>query len=248
MKTLTKNVIDWTADFFNRVGKTDAVLGISGGKDSSVVAAICAAALGKEHVHGVLLPCGIQKDISCSYQLVDHLGISYDVQDIETLVKESLALVPGADKSYDAKTNVGARLRTNQIMVTAQTNGWLMANTCNRSENIVSYATLWGDTCGSFAPIDMLTTEEVIEIGDDLGLPYELTHKTPIDGLQPLSDEEKLGFTYHEVNELIRKGIQGPNYDKIIRAYNAGKFKLETIRIQHFDPKLPDYFLENFGI
>ena len=248
MKTLTKNVIDWTADFFNRVGKTDAVLGISGGKDSSVVAAICAAALGKEHVHGVLLPCGIQKDISCSYQLVDHLGISYDVQDIETLVKESLALVPGADKSYDAKTNVGARLRTNQIMVTAQTNNWLMANTCNRSENIVSYATLWGDTCGSFAPIDMLTTEEVIEIGDDLGLPYELTHKTPIDGLQPLSDEEKLGFTYHEVNELIRKGIQGPNYDKIIRAYNAGKFKLETIRIQHFDPKLPDYFLENFGI
>jgi NAD+ synthase len=248
MKTLTKNVMDWTADFFNRVGKTDAVLGISGGKDSSVVAAICAAALGKEHVHGILLPCGIQKDISCSYQLVDHLGISYDVQDIETLVKESLALVPGADKSYDAKTNVGARLRTNQIMVTAQTNGWLMANTCNRSENIVSYATLWGDTCGSFAPIDMLTTEEVIEIGDDLGLPYELTHKTPIDGLQPLSDEEKLGFTYHEVNELIRKGIQGPNYDKIIRAYNAGKFKLETIRIQHFNPKLPDYFLENFGI
>ena len=133
-------------------------------------------------------------------------------------------------------------------MVTAQTNGWLMANTCNRSENIVSYATLWGDTCGSFAPIDMLTTEEVIEIGDDLGLPYELTHKTPIDGLQPLSDEEKLGFTYHEVNELIRKGVHGPNFDKIIRAYNAGKFKLETIRIQHFDPKLPDYFLENFGI
>lgn len=248
MNTLTKNVIEWTADFFNRVGKTDAVLGISGGKDSSVVAAICAAALGKEHVHGILLPCGIQKDISCSYQLIDHLGISYDVQDIETLVKESLALVPGADKSYDAKTNVGARLRTNQIMVTAQTNGWLMANTCNRSENIVSYATLWGDTCGSFAPIDMLTTEEVIEIGDDLGLPYELTHKTPIDGLQPLSDEEKLGFTYHEVNELIRKGVHGPNFDKIIRAYNAGKFKLETIRIQHFDPKFPDYFLENFGI
>ena len=248
MKTLTKNVIDWTADFFNRVGKTDAVLGISGGKDSSVVAAICAAALGKEHVHGVLLPCGIQKDISCSYQLVDHLGISYDVQDIETLVKESLALVPGADKSYDAKTNVGARLRTNQIMVTAQTNGWLMANTCNRSENIVSYATLWGDTCGSFAPIDMLTTEEVIEIGDDLGLPYELTHKVPIDGLQPLSDEEKLGFTYHEVNELIRKGIQGPNFDKIINMYKKNKFKLEMIRIQHFDPKRPDYFLENFGI
>ena len=248
MKTLTKNVIDWTADFFNRVGKTDTVLGISGGKDSSVVAAICAAALGKEHVHGVLLPCGIQKDISCSYQLVDHLGISYDVQDIETLVKESLALVPGADKSYDAKTNAPARIRMNQIMVTAQTNNWLMANTCNRAENCCGYATLFGDAAGSFSPLDMLTTEEVIEIGDDLGLPYELTHKVPIDGLQPLTDEDKLGFTYHEVNELIRKGVHGPNYDKIINMYNKNKFKLEMIRIQHFDPKLPDFFLEHFGI
>lgn len=248
MKELTENVIKWTKETFDKLGKTDAVLGISGGKDSSVVAAICVAALGKEHVHGVLLPCGIQKDISDSYKLVDHLGIDYDVQDIETLVKESLALVPGADKSYDAKTNVGARLRTNQIMVTAQTNNWLMANTCNRSENIVSYATLWGDTCGSFAPVDMLTTEEIIEIGDDLGLPHELTHKVPVDGLQPLTDEEKLGFTYHEVNELIRKGIKGPNFNKIMRAYNAGKFKMEMIHIQHFDPKFPDYFLEHFGV
>ena len=248
MKTLTQNVINWTRDFFNRVGKTDAVLGISGGKDSSVVAAICVAALGKEHVHGVLLPCGIQKDISDSYKLVDHLGIDYDVQDIETLVKESLALVPGADKSYDAKTNVPARIRMNQIMVTAQTHGWLMANTGNRSECVISWMTMYGDHAGSFAPLDMLTTEEVIEIGDDLGLPYELTHKVPIDGLQPLTDEDKLGFTYHEVNELIRKGIKGEHADKIIDMYKRNKFKLEIIRIPHFEPKLPDYFLENFGI
>ena len=248
MKELTQQVVDWTKEFFNKVGKTDAVLGISGGKDSSVVAAICVAALGKEHVHGILLPCGIQKDISDSYKLVDHLGIDYDVQDIETLVKESLALVPGADKSYDAKTNVPARIRMNQIMVTAQTHDWLMANTCNRAENCCGYATLFGDAAGSFSPLDMLTTEEVIEIGDDLGLPHELTHKVPIDGLQPLSDEEKLGFTYHEVNELIRKGVHGPNAEKIIKMYNKNRFKLEMIRIQHFDPKRPDFFLENFGI
>lgn len=248
MKTLTQNVINWTKDFFNRVGKTDAVLGISGGKDSSVVAAICVAALGKEHVHGVLLPCGIQKDISDSYKLVDHLGIDYDVQNIETLVKESLALVPGADNSYDAKTNVPARIRMNQIMVTAQTHGWLMANTGNRSENIISWCTLFGDHAGSFAPLDMLTTEEVIEIGDDLGLPYELTHKVPIDGLQPLSDEEKFGFSYHEINELIRKGIRGEHYDKIMKMFNTGKFKLEMLKFAHFEPKLPDYFRDNFNI
>ena len=248
MKELTQNVVKWTKDFFASVGKTDAVLGISGGKDSSVVAAICVAALGKEHVHGILLPCGIQKDISDSYKLVDHLGIDYDVQDIETLVKESLALVPGADKSYDAKTNVPARIRMNQIMVTAQTHGWLMANTSNRSENVISWCTLYGDHAGSFAPIDMLTTEEVIEIGEDLSLPVELTRKIPVDGLQPLTDEEKFGFSYREINELIRKGIHGEHYDKIMKMFNAGKFKLEMLQFKHFDPKLPDYFRDNFNI
>ena len=248
MKEMTQNIVNWVKDFFGSLGKTDAVIGISGGKDSSVVAAICVAALGKEHVHGVLMPCGIQKDISDSYKLVDHLGIDYDVQDIETLVKESLALVDGADKSYDAKTNVGARLRFVQLMVTAQTNNWLMANTANRAESCVGYCTLGGDDMGSFAPIAMLTTEEVIEIGDDLGLPYDLTHKTPIDGLQPLSDEDKLGFTYHEVNELIRKGVHGPNYEKIMNMYVKNKFKLEMIKIKQFEPKLSDFFLEHFGI
>lgn len=248
MKELTQKVVDWTGDFFKTVGKTDAVLGISGGKDSSVVAAICVAALGKEHVHGVLLPCGIQKDISCSYQLVDHLGIDYDVQDIETLVKESLALVPGADKSYDAKTNVPARIRMNQIMVTAQTHGWLMANTCQRNEECVGFSSIWGDSCGSFSPLGLLTVDEVIEIGDDLGLPYELTHKVPIDGLQPLSDEEKLGFSYKELSDLIRKGIRGEHYDLIMQKFYANKFKLEMIKIQKFDPKLPDYFRDNFNI
>ena len=248
MKELTQKVVDWTGDFFKTVGKTDAVLGISGGKDSSVVAAICVAALGKEHVHGVLLPCGIQKDISCSYQLVDHLGIDYDVQDIETLVKESLALVPGADKSYDAKTNAPARIRMNQIMVTAQTHGWLMANTCQRNEECVGFSSIWGDSCGSFSPLGLLTVDEVIEIGDDLGLPYELTHKVPIDGLQPLSDEEKLGFSYKELSDLIRKGIRDEHYDLIMQKFYANKFKLEMIKIQKFDPKLPDYFRDNFNI
>lgn len=248
MKELTQKVVDWTGDFFKTVGKTDAVLGISGGKDSSVVAAICVAALGKEHVHGILLPCGIQKDISCSYQLVDHLGIDYDVQDIETLVKESLALVPGADKSYDAKTNAPARIRMNQIMVTAQTHGWLMANTCQRNEECVGFSSIWGDSCGSFSPLGLLTVDEVIEIGDDLGLPYELTHKVPIDGLQPLSDEEKLGFSYKELSDLIRKGIRGEHYDLIMQKFYANKFKLEMIKIQKFDPKLPDYFRDNFNI
>lgn len=248
MNILTEKVINSVKDYFNKLGKTDAVIGISGGKDSSVAAAVCVAALGKEHVHGILLPCGIQRDISDSYKLIDFLNIDYDVQDIETMVKESLALVSGADKSYNAKTNVSARIRSNQIMVAAQTNDWIMINTSNRSEDVLGWATLWGDSIGSFSPFNMLTTEEVIEIGDDLGLPNELTHKTPIDGLQPQSDEEKFGFTYHEVNELIRKGIKGPNFDKIISMYLKNKFKLEMIRLPNFNPELPDYFITHYSI
>lgn len=248
MKELTQQVVNWTKETFDKLGKTDMVLGISGGKDSSVVAAIGVAALGREHVHGIMLPCGIQKDIGDSWRLIEHLNIDHDLQDIEALVKESLALVHGADKSYDAKTNVGARIRTNQIMVTAQTHGWLMANTCQRNEDVVGYATLWGDSAGSFSPLGMLTVSEVIEIGDDLGLPYELTHKTPIDGLQPLTDEEKLGFTYKELSDLIRFGIKGEHYDLIMQKFNANRFKLELIRLPKFDPHLPDYFKDNFGI
>lgn len=246
MKALTKAVVNWTKSEFDKLHMTDAVLGISGGADSSVVAAIAVAALGKEHVHGILLPNGIQADIKDSYQLVNHLGISYDVQDISTLVRESLALVPGAADSYDAKVNIGARIRTNQIMVNAQTNNWLMLNTCNLSEDTVGYSTLWGDSCGSLAPISHLTKDEVIMIGEDLCLPENLIKKTPFDGLQPLSDEEKLGFTYREVNELIRKGIKGPNCEKIMKMYHKNKFKTDIIRIPFFDPKLPNFIIGEY--
>lgn len=241
--SLTDEVVKWTKEFLNGLGHTKAVIGISGGKDSSVCAAICVKALGKENVLGVLMPNGEQKDISDSLKLVNHLGIKHVTINIADGVNATIDQIKKlfGDVSYDTITNIPARERLKTLFAVQQTWGGMVANTCNLSEDMVGYATLYGDNGGSFAPLSRLTTEEIIEIGDELGLPHELTHKVPIDGLQPLTDEDKLGFTYHEVNELIRKGIKGPNAEKIIKMYNANKFKLEMVNIKHFDPGFPNF-------
>ena len=241
MKELTKNVIDWIKGNTKRIGSTKAIVGISGGKDSTVVAALCVEALGKENVFGLMMPNGEQKDISDSYKVVDHLGIEFDIVNIGDAFREIGASIPGFFNSDAARTNLPARLRMSTLYAYGQTIDAIVMNTCNLSEDTVGYATLFGDAAGSLAPLSHLTTEEIMEIGDDLGLPTELVHKTPIDGLQPLSDEDKLGFTYHEVNELIRKGIKGPNYEKIIKMYRNNKFKTEIIQIPYYDSFLPNY-------
>lgn len=241
MKTLTRNVVNWTKSILEKNRQTKVVIGISGGKDSSVVAAICAKAIGPENVIGVMMPNGEQKDIADSQSLIAHLGIKSTTVNIENAFNDLCnAINLGVELSYDTKTNLPARLRMSTLYAVAQTVGGFVANTCNLSEDTVGYATLYGDNAGSFAPISKLTTEEVMEIGDDLGLPFELVHKVPIDGLQPKTDEDKLGFTYHEVNELIRKGIKGKNADKIMDMYRKNKFKLDIVRIPYFDPHLPN--------
>lgn len=241
MKTLTRNCVNWTKSILEKNRQTKVVIGISGGKDSSVVAAICAKAIGPENVIGVMMPNGEQKDIADSQSLIAHLGIKSTTVNIGNAFNDLCnAINLGVELSYDTKTNLPARLRMSTLYAVAQTVGGFVANTCNLSEDTVGYATLYGDNAGSFAPISKLTTEEVMEIGDDLGLPFELVHKVPIDGLQPKTDEDKLGFTYHEVNELIRKGIKGKNADKIMDMYRKNKFKLDIIRIPYFDPHLPN--------
>ena len=241
MKTLTRNVVNWTKAILEKNRQKKVVIGISGGKDSSVVAAICAKAIGPENVIGVMMPNGEQKDIADSQSLIAHLGIKSTTVNIGNAFNDLCnAINLGVELSYDTKTNLPARLRMSTLYAVAQTVGGFVANTCNLSEDTVGYATLYGDNAGSFAPISKLTTEEVMEIGDDLGLPFELVHKVPIDGLQPKTDEDKLGFTYHEVNELIRKGIKGPHYEKIMDMYRKNKFKLDIVRIPYFDPHLPN--------
>ena len=255
MKTLTRNCVNWTKSILEKNHQTKVVIGISGGKDSSVVAAICAKAIGPENVIGVMMPCGIQKDIGDSQKLIDFLGIKSVTVNIGPAFEalcNSMNL--GQELSYDTLTNLPARLRMSTLYAVAQTVGGFVANTCNLSEDYApgGYATLFGDNAGSFAPIQDMTVSEVIEVGEDLGLPYNLLHKTPIDGLQPLSDEEKIakqtgieGWTYARFDKLIRgeKHDFTPEEVEILRkGAQAGKFKRDIVQIPKFKTHRPNIF------
>lgn len=255
MKILTRNVVNWTKSILEKNHQTKVVIGISGGKDSSVVAAICAKAIGPENVIGVMMPCGIQKDIADSQKLIDFLGIKSTTVNIGNAFNDLCnAIKLDVELSYDTMTNLPARLRMSTLYAVAQTIGGFVANTCNLSEDYApgGYATLFGDNAGSFAPIQDMTVSEVIEVGEDLGLPYNLLHKTPIDGLQPLSDEEKIakqtgieGWTYARFDKLIRgeKHDFTPEEVEILRkGAQAGKFKRDIVQIPKFKTHRPNIF------
>ncbi len=199
-------VAEWIKEqFASAPADTKAVVGISGGKDSSVAAALCVRALGKDRVIGVLMPQGVQSDIDCSELLVKTLGIQsvrINVgETVSTLLDEIGASI---ELTKQAKVNTPARIRmTTLYAVGACVNGRVI-NTCNLSEDWVGYSTKFGDAAGDISPLSHLVVREVIAIGDALGLPRELTHKVPTDGLSGLTDEENLGFTYAMLDAYIR--------------------------------------------
>ena len=206
-KKTAEAVTEWVRKYFeeNASPDTKAVIGISGGKDSSVAAAVCVKALGKDRVVGVLMPQGVQSDIALSELLVNTLGIkSYRVnigQTVDTLMAEIATQV---EPSRQARVNTPARIRMATLYAIAACENGRVINTCNLSEDYVGYSTKFGDSAGDVSPLSDLTVHEVIAIGDELGLPRELTHKVPIDGLSGLTDEDNLGFTYAVLDAYIR--------------------------------------------
>lgn len=253
VKKTAEELITWVQEWFKANGNenTKAVIGISGGKDSSTVAAILCKALGKDRVIGVMMPNGEQKDISDSIKVVENLGITHYTVNIAKAYSglfeafKEAGIVDKTDSLAPAyRTNTPARLRMTTLYgIGAQTGNCRVVNTCNMSEDLQGYSTFYGDSAGDFAPIRMLTTEEVVAIGDYLGLPQDLTHKAPSDGMCGKTDEDNLGYTYHEVNELARKNIRGPNAEKIIARYKANLFKIKIIDLPCYKPDLP-LFLE----
>ena len=207
VEKITKDCVEWIREFFDKNGKgCNAIVGISGGKDSSVAAALCVEALGKDRVIGVLMPCGKQHDIDMAYMLVNHLGIKHYEINIESAVnglKESMPF----ELSEQSVTNLPPRVRMATLYAVAQSHNCRVANTCNLSEDWVGYATRYGDAAGDFSPLSQLTVQEVKEIGAYLGLPDVLVNKTPIDGLCGKTDEENLGFTYAVLDKYIREGV-----------------------------------------
>lgn len=230
----TKNdCVDWIRDFFEKNGKDcNAVVGISGGKDSSVVAALCVEALGKDRVFGILMPCGNQPDIDSSHKLVEFLGIKSYTLNVKKAMQGILNNIPDEiNLSSQAKINLAPRIRMAALYAISQSLNGRVANTCNLSEDWVGYSTRYGDAAGDFSPLSNLTVTEVKEIGRVLGLPAELVDKTPIDGLCGKTDEENLGFTYAQLDNYIRFGIITDNEikNKIDRMHQNNLFKLQLM-------------------
>ena len=225
--------VQWIKDFFDKNGKDcNAVVGISGGKDSSVAAALCVEALGKERVIGVLMPQGNQHDIDMAYKLVNHLGIKHYVINIKDAVDAILNSFP-KDIEITPQTlqNIPPRIRMSTLYAVSQSSNGRVCNTCNLSEDWVGYSTRYGDSVGDFSPMSHLTVTEVKAIGSLLGLPDDLVNKVPIDGLCGKTDEENLGFTYAELDVYIRTGkIEDQNKKELIdRKHRMNLFKLELM-------------------
>lgn len=200
--------VEWIRNFFEANGKgCNAVIGISGGKDSSIVAGLCVEALGKDRVIGVLMPCGKQHDIDCAYQLVNHLGIKHYEINIEDAVNGVLNQFDGKfEISNQTRVNLSPRIRMSTLYAVSQSHNGRVANTCNLSEDWVGYSTRYGDAAGDFSPLSNLTVTEIKQIGKLIGLPVNLVDKVPIDGLCGKTDEDNLGFTYAELDIYIRTG------------------------------------------
>ncbi len=227
-------IVIWIKEWFEQNGLgCNAVVGISGGKDSSVVAALCVEALGAERVVGVLMPNGVQHDIDMANKLVDHLKIKRFIINIKDTydamikqVSENIEFV-----TEQTRINLAPRIRMSALYAVSQSVNGRVANTCNLSEDWVGYATRYGDAAGDFSPLSYLTVTEVKEIGKVLELPNELVNKTPIDGLCGKTDEENLGFTYAVLDQYIRTGIceNKEIKERIDHLNKINKFKLELM-------------------
>jgi len=234
--------VQWIRDWFEENGKgCNAVLGISGGKDSSVCAALCVEALGADRVIGVTMPNGVQPDIDDSIRLINHLGIKRYNVNVGTAFQALMAEVEaqlGREASAQTRINMAPRLRMTALYAVSQSNNGRVVNTCNLSEDWVGYSTRYGDAAGDFSPLGGLTVQEVLAIGMELDLPEDLVRKAPSDGLTGLTDEDNLGFTYAVLDRYIRTGeIDAPATKALIdRKHVTNLFKLKPI--PHFEPEL----------
>ncbi|MCL2276369.1 MAG: NAD(+) synthase [Treponema sp.] len=231
---IKNEIINWIQNYFENNGKNcNAIVGISGGKDSSVVTALCARALGAERVIGVLMPQGEQHDIQYSKELVDFLGIKHKIINIKETVNSLLSEInkSGMTANRQAVINTPARIRMTVLYAVSAAENGRVANTCNLSEDFVGYSTKYGDSAGDFSPLSSLTVAEVKLIGRELNLPEKFINKTPEDGLSGFSDEENLGFTYDTLDKYIREGIceDAAVKEKINRLHNLNKHKIELI-------------------
>lgn len=239
-KKVKHDLVMWIRDWFNQNGPgCNAVIGISGGKDSSVVAALCVEALGKDRVIGVLMPDGEQADIDKAYKLCDFLGIKRYVCNIHDAVEGVYKSMQNCnfDISTQTRINLPPRIRMTTLYAVSQSVNGRVSNNCNLSEDWVGYSTRYGDSVGDFSPLSRLTVTEVKEIGYELGLPEDLIEKVPSDGLCGKTDEDNLGFSYEALDRYIRTGVcEDPIVKKRIDTLHfKNLFKLWQMPCFHYE-------------
>lgn len=214
-------------------------MGISGGKDSSVVAALCVEALGADRVVGVTMPDGIQLDIKDSMDVIEHLGIRHVNTDVSGGINAIMeSVVYQFPISVQAEINLPPRVRMATLYMVSQTLNGRVANTCNLSEDYIGYSTRYGDSAGDFSPLANLTVTEVKAIGKELKLPLHLVEKTPSDGLCGKTDEDNFGFSYDVLDRYIRTGIcEDKDIEKKIEElHRKNKFKMEPMPSFYYSP------------
>lgn len=242
-KKLSEDCITWTRSWFEANGKgCNAILGISGGKDSTVAAAICAKALGNDHVIGVAMPSNNQ-GINDADEICKFIGIRYMCLNIGTIDSE-FSILGGGTFSKQTLMNIPPRIRMTVLYAVAQSNNGMVANTCNLSEDYIGYATIYGDASGSFSPLGKLCVREVRGIGRELGLPLKWVEKIPDDGLPgSCPDEEKFGFSYETLDKYIREGVCEDKVilEKILTMHERNRFKTDILHIPTFNPDLKSY-------
>lgn len=231
--------VEWIRNWFEENGKgCNAVIGLSGGKDSTIVAALCVEALGKEKVIGVAMPDSLQ-GLNEADKIAEYLGIHFLNIPIGRITNEFHNFNPIINLSEQAIQNIPPRVRMSMLYAVAQSMFGRVACTCNLSEDYIGYSTLFGDSVGSFAPLSNLTVTEVIALGHELGLPSEWVDKAPDDGLPNSSpDEVKFGFTYATLDKYIRTGKCEDEQvkAKINERHDKNTFKSLIIRIPSYLP------------
>ena len=252
-KSITTQAINWIKDYFKDNPEGKAIIGISGGKDSTVTAALCVEALGKDRVIGVMMPNTTQADIADSAEVCRILDIKSFVIDIGTAYNAlsfeiarqvcSQAEQPLSELWNNSlySSNTPARLRMTALYsVAALFPNSRVANTCNLSEDFLGWSTKFGDAAGDFSPLGNLTVREVMEIGDDLGIPYWLVHKVPHDGMCGKTDEDKFGFSYEVLDAFLLDAVMPPKdiYDKIMRMHKASRHKYTAMPTFHYNPDI----------
>ena len=247
VEKVTGDCIQWIKDWFEKNGPgCNAVIGISGGKDSTIVTKLCVEALGADRVIGVMMSNGVQKDISDSIRVCKLLGIKNYTINIENSVNAILKEMneSGIEITEQTKTNLPARIRMSTLYAVSQSNNGRVSNNCNKSEDTMGYSTRYGDAAGDFSPLSELTTVEIVAIGDYLGLPYDLVHKTPIDGLNTntdgsyVTDEQSMGVSYDDIHKYVRmrNELSQETIDYISGREKKNLFKLQLM--PKFNPNL----------